>query len=155
MYRLLMVDFFQPEIPAKTVLDSPKAMNDVFEIRRRVFVIEQQVAAEEEFEFEEQSNHLMVHMGGQGMGCGRWRRTENGIKIERMAVLETYRGKGVGAMVMRALLKDIPHVPHLPIYLHAQTHAQSFYEKLGFLAEGELFYECEIPHYKMVLAQRS
>jgi predicted GNAT family N-acyltransferase len=151
MFRLLIKDFLQPETAPKQILDSPMAMQDVFEIRRRVFVVEQNVAAEEEFEYEEQSNHALVIMGGQGMGCGRWRRTDYGFKIERMAVLESFRGKGVGALVINTLLKDLPEANHLPVYLHAQTHAVSFYERHGFQSEGALFYECEIPHFKMVL----
>lgn len=151
MFRLLQIDFLQPDKAPKQILDSPISMQDVFEIRRRVFVVEQNVAAEEEFEYEEQSNHALVVMGGQGMGCGRWRRTDYGFKIERMAVLEPFRGKGVGAMVLKTLLNDLPEATHLPVYLHAQTHAVEFYQKFGFQSVGDLFYECEIPHFKMEL----
>ncbi|MDG1098199.1 MAG: GNAT family N-acetyltransferase [Bacteroidia bacterium] len=36
------------------------------------------------------------------------------------------------------------------MYLHAQEQVMNFYAKHGFVAEGERFYECEIPHFKMV-----
>jgi predicted GNAT family N-acyltransferase len=36
------------------------------------------------------------------------------------------------------------------IYLHAQEHAMKFYQKYGFAAQGERFYEAGIPHFKMV-----
>lgn len=35
------------------------------------------------------------------------------------------------------------------VYLHAQTTTVRFYEKAGFKVTGELFYEANIPHYKM------
>lgn len=150
MQRLITLDIFNPNEAAKTHFDNHTLMMDVFDIRRRVFVVEQNVSPEEEYEFEEQSNHCLVTMGGKGIACGRWRKTEKGIKIERMAVLSEYRGKGAGALVLKALIADLPETEY-PVYLHAQTHAQGFYEKAEFVAEGELFYEAEIPHYKMVL----
>jgi predicted GNAT family N-acyltransferase len=121
----------------------------IFEIRRKVFVEEQQVAEDEEFDiFEESAVHYLGLFDGVPAGTARWRITSNGIKLERFAVLQEYRNKGVAARILRKVLADTT-APGLPIYLHAQLTAQVFYEKNGFVKEGEIFEECGILHYKM------
>jgi predicted GNAT family N-acyltransferase len=124
-----------------------------FEIRRQVFVVEQQVPPDEEFdEFESASVHFLATINGVPAGTARWRRTEKGIKLERFAVLDRYRSHGVGRELLQNVLKDVLPTDST-IYLHSQLHAVTFYEKSGFKAVGELFYECEIPHYLMKYAQ--
>lgn len=130
-----------------------KALEKAFEIRRLVFVIEQEVDPAEEYdEFEGISVHFLASIDGVPAGTCRMRPTEKGLKLERFAVLKNFRGKGVGAALVQAclnheLLRNSKHV-----YMHAQEHALEFYGKYGFEAEGERFWECEIPHFTMVLS---
>lgn len=121
----------------------------IFEIRRKVFVDEQEVAENEEFDvFEESSIHYLGLMNGTPAGTARWRITTNGIKLERFAVLPEYRNKGVAARILQRVLADT--MPSgVPLYLHAQLTAQVFYEKNGFEKHGDIFEECGILHYKM------
>jgi len=131
---------------------SKQHLTDIFEIRRLVFVIEQEVPAHEEYdEHETTSQHFLAKYQGIPCGTCRYRTTENGIKLERFAVLKTYRRKAVGSELVKAVLSSIGETKQ-KIYLHAQTHAEPFYEKHGFSAEGELFYEAGIPHHKMSLS---
>jgi len=131
---------------------SKQHLTDIFEIRRLVFVIEQEVPAHEEYdEHETYSQHFLAKYQGIPCGTCRYRTTENGIKLERFAVLKTYRGKAVGSELVKAVLSSIGET-NQKIYLHAQTHAEPFYEKHGFVSEGELFYEAGIPHHKMRLS---
>jgi predicted GNAT family N-acyltransferase len=125
-----------------------------FSIREKVFVIEQNVDRSEEYdEFEEISTHYLAFHNEQGVATARWRYTDKGVKLERFAVLESFRGKGIGNRVLEAVLDDVKNLDR-QIYLHAQLHAVPFYEKAGFKAVGEMFEEANIQHYKMVFADR-
>jgi predicted GNAT family N-acyltransferase len=66
-----------------------------------------------------------------------------------MAVLPEFRRRGLGRVVLRSLIDEAAARDVQGLYLHAQTQALAFYEKEGFLAEGEEFFECDIPHRKM------
>lgn len=126
-----------------------------FAIRRQVFVIEQAVAAEEEFdEFENESRHFLATSNGKAVGTARWRFTPKGIKLERFAVLEEARGRGVGKALVAAVLVDIEEQPESAekmCYLHAQLTAMPLYAHFNFQPEGGQFDECNIIHQKMVL----
>lgn len=126
-----------------------------FHIREQVFVKEQQVAPEEEYdEYDEIATHFVAYDEQQkACGTARWRVTDHGIKLERFAVLDSYRKKGVGAALLKAILDDIDHSERTnagPIYLHAQTTAVPFYQKYGFQKVGDEFEECQIMHFKMI-----
>ncbi len=125
-------------------------LEQVFAIRREVFVEEQAVPEEEEYdEHEAESHHYLARVNGLPAGTARWRFTEHGIKLERFAVVQNFRKAGVGSAVLRQVLADLPGEATF-IYLHAQVPAMNLYAKQGFEPVGELFYECDIPHYKMV-----
>ena len=120
------------------------------DIRFTVFVEEQNVPADIEYdEFEETSHHYLLLEDGVGAATCRWRETNNGVKLERFAVLPEYRGKGFGEALVKRLLDDV-----LPfgksVYLHSQERVLGFYEKLGFVAKGERFEEAGIWHKVMV-----
>ena len=124
-----------------------------FAIREEVFVVEQQVPAEEEFdEFEKVSHHFVaLDEQDQPIGSARWRKTGKGIKLERFTVKDSLRGKGLGTAIVQAVLDDIlAHaVPDTYLYMHSQLDAVSLYAKFGFQKEGKQFDECGIKHYLM------
>lgn len=132
-----------------------RELQQAFGIREKVFVLEQNVPKEEEYdEFEETSRHFLA-MDKQGQPCGtaRWRFTDKGVKLERFAVLKECRGRGVGQALVVAVLEDInrhPQAEGKTIYLHAQLSAIPLYEKFGFVKQGEQFSECDILHYRMI-----
>jgi predicted GNAT family N-acyltransferase len=142
-------------------ISSPADLEQAFAIRREVFVEEQNVPTEEEYdEFEHTSRHFLAKHQTDGaslsLPCGtaRWRRTSKGVKLERFAVRKAFRGKGVGKALVRAVLDDVFSMQPEPIesiYLHAQVSAMPLYEGFGFKAVGPMFEECAIQHYKMVL----
>ncbi len=122
---------------------------EIFKIRTQVFVDEQQVDRDEEFDgFEVSSLHYLAIADGQPSGTARWRITQNGIKLERFAVLEDSRRKGIAAAVLQKVLADVKPL-QTRIYLHAQVTAVGFYEKYGFVKEGEMFSEANIDHFVM------
>lgn len=131
-------------------------LETAFAIRRQVFVEEQHVSAREEYdEFEDISTHFLARAeDGTPCGTARWRRTSNGVKLERFAVLPQFRGQGVGKALVRALLDDVFSQQPEPIeriYLNAQLKAMPLYAGFGFVAVGPMFEEAGIQHYKMVL----
>lgn len=133
---------------------SEEEFGQINAIREEVFVIEQQVPKEEEYdEFEDESHHFLATEDGLPLGCGRWRETEKGIKLERIAVLKKYRGNGYGEAIVQTMLNDIEQTynnKELPkIYLHSQLMAVTLYERTGFKKQGEIFQECKIDHYLM------
>lgn len=136
-------------LKAKTEEERQKS----FAIREEVFVIEQQVASEEEFdEFEELSHHFVaLDENNLPVGSARWRHTDKGIKLERFTVKSTLRGHGLGAKIVQAVIDDIAlHADKgVYLYLHSQLDAVPLYAKFNFQKEGKQFDECGIMHYLM------
>ena len=121
----------------------------IMDIRKIVFVDEQKVSREEEFDqFEKGSLHYLGFVDNKPSGTARWRFTDKGIKLERFAVLKELRGKGVAAAILEKVLSDVKPFDK-KIYLHAQVTAVGFYEKYGFKKEGPMFSEANIDHYTM------
>jgi predicted GNAT family N-acyltransferase len=131
-------------------------MQKAYNIRYTVFVEEQKVPAEEELdEFEPISRHFLAIENDKPLGTARWRFTQKGCKLERFAVLQEARGRGVGQELVRAIIQDIQQVlknegkKGILMYLHGQVTAVPLYEKFGFVCSGEPFDECGIMHYYM------
>jgi predicted GNAT family N-acyltransferase len=138
----------QRKIQAKKVSD-PETLEKVFAIRREVFVDEQNCPPELEWEFEDESIHFLATVNDEPAGASRWRKTDKGYKLERFAVLQKFRGMGVGQSLVQAVLDDLP-ADAIYIYMHAQLPAIPLYEKFGFEKTGPEFEEAGIRHYKMV-----
>ena len=129
-------------------------MDTAFTIRQKVFVEEQKVDAREEYdEFEQSSIHYLVFSNEVPVGTARWRITKDGIKLERFAVLKEYRNVKAGRTVLLKVMEDVIPLGKR-IYMNAQITAMKFYEREGFVAEGEMFSECNIDHFRMVLKRK-
>lgn len=122
--------------------------DDAHSVRDEVFIVEQEVDRSEEFEFEEESIHYLLYEDDLPLATGRWRKTDNGIKLERFAVLKSHRNKGLGGAVLKRILEDLRGREE-QLYLHAQLPAIPFYERYGFRVEGDEFIEADIRHYRM------
>ena len=123
--------------------------NQIVQIRKTVFVEEQNVSPEEEFdEFEEVSKHYLLLVDGESIATARWRYIDSKIKCERFALLKAYRNNGYGSNLLKQVIDDVKEKSNI-IYLHAQLKAIPFYERQGFQKVGEQFSECDILHYKI------
>lgn len=121
------------------------------QIREKVFVEEQQVNRIDEFDaYEDDCTHYLLTFDEQPVGTARWRFNGGKIKLERFAVYQNHRNKGLGDLLLERVIKDVSKLG-VEIYLHAQLKAIPFYERRGFKKRGEMFSECEIDHYQMVL----
>ncbi len=131
------------------VKESPDLAEKAFSIRREVFVVEQFVDPDLEYdEFEQESMHYLLSDDEIPVATARWRETPNGIKLERFATLKEYRNRGIGNKILDEVMKDVIDL-RKPIYLNSQVTAIRFYERNGFVKEGEMFEEANIQHYKM------
>ncbi len=128
---------------------SSSQLEEIFDVRREVFVKEQSVDESEEYdEFETSSTHLLAILNDKTVGTCRFRNTDKGIKLERFAVIKSARGIGVGEKLMFAALSKVDQSQ--TIYLHAQVQVVDFYKKYGFVKVGPEFLEANIRHFKMV-----
>lgn len=131
-------------------------LKSAYKIRELVFVVEQGVDPKAEYdEFESQCSHFLACLNDKPVGTARWRITPKGVKLERFAVLEEARGKGVGQALVAKVLEDVktnPNTKGLNKYLHSQLSAVPLYLKFGFEKAGDVFEECNIMHYKMQMA---
>ncbi|ALW86512.1 GNAT family acetyltransferase [Hymenobacter sedentarius] len=130
-------------------------LDAAFTIREKVFQEEQGVSAAKEHDEHDRTDarhYLARTADGTAAGAARWRETENGVKLERFAVLADFRNQEIGAALLHAVLADVQaELPDAEVYLNAQLRAVPFYERHGFQKVGEMFEEANIQHYKMVL----
>jgi predicted GNAT family N-acyltransferase len=126
-------------------------LEEAFRVRRAVFVEEQAVPPEEEWdELDAVATHFAALSEGVGVvGTARLVREGTAGRVGRMAVLKEWRRQGVGAALMEAVLHHAEDLGLETLFLHAQTHAKDFYARFGFRPEGDLFYEAGIEHVKM------
>ena len=124
-----------------------------FSIRRNVFVKEQNISEAIEFDDENvDATYFIAQYKNVFVGTARYRLTDFGIKLERFAVLKSYRNLGVGRKLALYILNSIKG--EKVIYLHAQESVIEFYSKLGFKRIGSQFFEAEISHQKMIYNPR-
>ena len=134
---------------------SPGQLEDALRVRRAVFIQEQGVPAEIEIDQHDQSDsgtlHFVAYADEQPVGACRLRTYAPGVgKVERVAVLQTERGTGLGKQIMRVMEEAAREAGFSQLKLNAQTHAQRFYERLGYEPCGEQFEEAGIAHIAMV-----
>jgi predicted GNAT family N-acyltransferase len=121
-------------------------------IRREVFQREQGVSEELEFDgLDDSAEHLLAYRDGVPVGTARIRRlNEKIVKIERLAVLSSARGLGIGRQLMEeAIAVARGYADAEEIVINAQEYVTRLYEKLGFEVVGDRFEEAGIPHVKM------
>lgn len=122
-------------------------------IRRRVFIEEQGFTETEEWDdLDAVSVHLVVRDGGAPVASARLIQDGETGKIGRICVLESHRGRGLGAALVTHGVAHFRNVPGVTrVYLSAQDHAIPFYERLGFGAYGEAYLDGTVPHRDMEL----
>lgn len=120
-------------------------------LRLSVFVEEQKVPEHEEWDGQDENALHVLARDPQGEAIGTGRLLPDG-RIGRMAVAAAWRGRGVGAAILRELIRQAHERGHHEAVLSSQTHAIGFYERFGFVAEGPEYDDAGIPHRTMRLA---
>lgn len=121
---------------------------DAQAVRTAVFVEEQKIPAELEWDVMDAQCLHAVAYDTQGKAIGTGRLLPDG-HIGRMAVLSTARSCGIGAEILRQLMAQAKVRGMQAVQLNAQISAESFYQREGFNREGELFMEAGIEHVHM------
>lgn len=124
--------------------------DDLRAVRVAVFINEQNIPEEVEFDSIDSDCHHFVARDNQHQAIGTVRLTTDG-KIGRMAVLQTWRGQGVGAALLLNLIAKARKLGLAEVSLNAQSSVLGFYERFDFIKEGEVFNEANIPHLLMRL----
>ena len=133
-------------------VENDKELEQVFNIRKKVFIEEQQVPKEIEMdEFDDSSEHFIAYLNREPVGCGRIRQNSF-AKLERIAITKEYRNKGFGTNLTNYLIDYCKEKNSREIMIHSQLYAEGFYKRFGFKTVGPIFFEAGIKHVKMVLA---
>ncbi len=137
-------------------------LDECLRVRRAVFIEEQGVPPDEEYDEHDgdparatSTVHVLGRLDGRPVATGRLLLDappgEN-VHIGRVAVLRELRWRGHGVAVMEALQAEARRRGLPGITLAAQTHAIPFYERLGYVARGDVFLDAGIDHRWMDLA---
>ena len=121
-------------------------------IRTAVFIEEQRIPRELEWDDADAGavHAIATNRFGLALATGRLLRESPGVaRIGRMAALQAVRGGGVGRAVLEALMQAARERGDAEVLLHAQTSAQPFYARAGFLPIGPVFEEAGIAHIEM------
>jgi YbgC/YbaW family acyl-CoA thioester hydrolase len=125
---------------------------DAAQIRTEVFVNEQKIPPDMEWDEADQTalHAVAYNTLGQAIGTARLlEHTPQTGKVGRIAVKRVLRGSSIGRDLLQALIACAKQRGHHEVMLHAQCSAEGFYSKAGFLARGEPFEEVSIPHIEM------
>lgn len=134
-------------------------MAGVHAVRHQVFVLEQKVPAELEWDGKDDRAVHVLAEGPLPLGSGRLLLGDDAARknggdpdvavLGRLAVLDAARGTGLGARLVTVLEDEARRLGLGGVYLESQVHAIGFYERLGYAALGPEFEEAGIPHQAM------
>ena len=125
-----------------------EARVEAHRIREQVFVHEQGVPPELEMDGQDAHCDHALAFATDGAAIGTGRLLPDG-HIGRMAVLQEWRGQGVGALLLQALVEHARRRGDAKVRLNAQSAAAAFYRRYGFAVSGPEFMEAGIPHVPM------
>lgn len=125
-----------------------KHQEQLKDIRTKVFIEEQRVPAELEWDGQDIDSTHFIACDSDNRILGCIRLTPAG-QLSRLCVLEQSRNQGIGSALVKAAENHAREQGMKEVFLHAQTHATSFYEAAGFSVNGGIFVEADIPHRQM------
>lgn len=137
-----------------TIATEPRDAEACHVIRDTVFVKEQNVPADLEWdEWDRSATHFIAReTTGRAVGTARFIDYAGVAKIGRVAVLADARRQSIGQQLVAAALAEARRQGFETAMLDSQIAVIPFYERLGFVAEGEVFEEAGIAHRRMRIA---
>lgn len=132
-------------------VSSDDELDDALAVRREVFVAEQGVPEHRELDGrDDEATHFVAYDDGEPIGAARLREYDDSIgKVERVAVVESRRGEGLGRELMDAVESVAADAGYDELLLHAQVPVVGFYEGLDYEITSEEFEDAGIPHREM------
>jgi predicted GNAT family N-acyltransferase len=137
-------------MPVEIVVSDFKMQFDAIRaVRMEVFVVEQQIPLELEYDADDwHCTHAVAWDGAKPIGTARLDLKQQG-RVGRVSVLRQFRRGGIGTRLMHALEQEARRHGLPKLWFHSQVSAVPFYETLGYRAFGEEYLEADIPHLSM------
>ena len=125
---------------------------EAFKVRYEVFTEEQKIDTKLDFDGKDKdAKQVIAILDGKVIGTTRLRFIKKKVKLERLAILKVYRGKGYGKDIMDYVVKYSRLKKTPEITFHSQYYAREFYSKCGFSERGDPFDEANIKHIEMFM----
>ena len=120
------------------------------DLRREVFMDEQGVSQEDEFDGKDpDATHIVTVQNGEVVGVLRILWLPEHAKIGRFAVKKSLREQGIGSRLFHTALSFIDRRGQEQVMLEAQIDRIGFYENFGFEAYGDEYLDAGILHKAM------
>jgi ElaA protein len=134
-------------------IEKTEDLTECHALRVEVFVVEQGVSQEEEFDdLDGVSEHFIARDEGVPVGTARVFELGHVGKIGRVCVAKSHRGTGLGAAIIEVCLDELKSRAGITeVKIGAQNYAMDFYARFGFEVVGEEYMDGGIPHHDMVL----
>lgn len=133
---------------------TPTQFRDALYVRAKVFIEEQQIAVDDEFDqIEHDFISYVLYQNTTPIATIRYKIDEKNRRatLGRLAVLRPYRGHGYGALMIQYLEKmlSFKYRP-LTIELGGQHQLKHYYERLGYKVIGVPYNDANILHYHFI-----
>ena len=139
-------------IPRINLVKTKMELEQVLRIREIVFIKGQKVPENRERDgLDKTSKHAIVFYKNRPISCARVRFVHDRAKLERIALLKNYRGKGFGKLIMQYLIRYCKRKKSKEIVMHAQYYLKGYYYKFGFKIRGKVFMDAGIKHIEMYM----
>lgn len=131
--------------------DESQVYQDALAIRKKVFIEEQGVPEDLEFDqLDSKTTHYVGYVDGEPVTTARIHESAaHEYHLQRVATLKEHRGKGYGRELIIFIERSLRHIPDAKVWLSAQDTALPFYEKMGYSVLGEGYIEADMPHHSM------
>ncbi|SIS47951.1 GNAT family N-acetyltransferase [Salimicrobium flavidum] len=132
------------------IVKTDQEKQDAYSVRRKVFMEEQGVTEEEEHDgLDEVAVHFVGYEEDKPVAAARLRVMDDYGKLERICVLEEYRGSSFGKQIILEMEEHVQKEGRDQSKLNAQTRAEGFYQSLGYETISGEFMDANIPHVTM------
>ncbi|WP_093134780.1 GNAT family N-acetyltransferase [Salinibacillus kushneri] len=133
------------------VVQNEDQLKDAYKVRKIVFIEEQGVSPDLEMdEHDSSATHFVGYKNGIPVAASRLRYLDQYGKLERICVLKEERNHHYGQQMIQAMEEVIRENQYRKSKLNAQTHAEGFYQSLGYKTISDEFMDAGIPHVTMV-----
>lgn len=131
----------------------PEDQQVIEHLRREVFVLEQQVPEELEWDNADfDAKHFCLFDNTELVAYGRLLLKSSQVgKLTRMAVQRHRRRQGLGNILLLHAIGYARQIGLKQMMLDAQLHVVQFYQQQGFIPEGAVFWDAGIEHITMGL----
>lgn len=132
-------------------IQNSKDMLSCLELRRTVFIEEQNVPENEEVDGDDPDcDHILLTISDIPVGAARLKYYDDFVKVQRVCVLKNYRGQGIGSNIINFIIRHVEKNDiRSSVRLGSQIHALEFYKGLGFIEFGEEYLDAGILHKDM------